>query len=111
MRIDSAAHILRDTLTEIASASLDIDDAEGNALATAIADGLRVLNINGRDIIDISEQAWGVYTFAVLAEVANDRRVLVETEVYALVNDLFYAVRAGNADLSAFFYSVLGKNL
>ena len=111
MRIDSAAHILRDTLEGVKDASIDIDDDDGNALATTIADGLRVLNINGRDIIDVAEQAWGIHTFDILAEVTNDERVKVETELYALVNDLFYAVRAGNADLSAFFYAILGKNL
>lgn len=111
MRIDSAAHILRDTLEGVKDTSIDIDDNDGNALATTIADGLRVLNINGRDIIDVAEQAWGIHTFDVLAEVANDERVKVETEVYALVNDLFYQVRAGTADLSAFFYTILGRNL
>lgn len=111
MRIDSAAHILRDTLEGVKDASIDIDDDDGYALATTIADGLRVLNINGRDILDVAEQVWGIHTFDVLAEVANDPRVLVETELYKQVQQLFEDTRSGKADLSAFFYAVLGKNL
>jgi hypothetical protein len=109
MRLDSAAQILIDTLEGVEDFSLNPEEVY--PLEVAISESLRVLNVNGSDVIDIIQAAWGIHTFDVLAEVANDERVKVETELYALVNDLFYAVRAGNADLSAFFYAILGKNL
>ena len=108
MRPDSAAQCLIEALEHVETQSVN----DYNILIEAASEVIRVSNLASFEIIeDIFIPAWGDYTFDVLAEVANDERVKVETEVYALVNDLFYAVRAGNADLSAFFYAILGKNL
>lgn len=81
-------------------------------LIEATAELLRVLKTDAQDFIeDICQPAYGDCTMSFLAEVSNDHRVKVETELYAQVTELFYAVRNGTADLDAFFNSVLGKNL
>ena len=109
MRIDSAAQVLIDTLEGVETCSLNVDEVY--PLETAISESLRVLNINGSDVIGIVQNAWSIHTFDILAEIANDPRVTVETELYKQVQQLFDDVRAGKADLSAFFYNVLGRNL
>lgn len=109
MRIDSAAQILINTLEGVEDTSLTTDEAY--PLGAAISESLRVLNVNGSDVINIAQDAWGIHTFDILAETANDPRVMIETELYKQVQQLFEDVRAGKADLSAFFYQVLGRNL
>lgn len=109
MRIDSAAQILIDTLEGVEDFSLNPDEVY--PLEVAISGSLRVLNVNGSDVIDIIQAAWGIHAFDILAETANDPRVLVETELYKQVQQLFEDTRSGKADLSAFFYAILGRNL
>lgn len=107
MRFDTAAQELIDALEHVEDTS-----QTDPLLVEAAAEILRVLNIDAQDFIeDICEAAFKAYTMDFLAEVANYHRVKVETELYAQVNELFYQVRNGTADLDAFFYSVLGKNL
>lgn len=107
MRYDTAAQELIDALEHIEGTS-----QTDPILVEAAAEVLRVLNIDAQDFIeDICQPAFGDYTMDFLAEVANDHRVKVETELYAQVTELFYQVRNGTADLDAFFNTVLGKNL
>lgn len=107
MRFDTASQELIDALEHVEDTS-----ERDPILVEAAAEVLRVLNIDAQDFIEeVCQPAYGDYTRHFLAEVANDHRVRIETELYAQVNDLFYAVRAGKADLSAFFYQVLGRNL
>lgn len=107
MRPDSAAQELIDALEHVEDTS-----ERDPILVEAAAEVLRVLNIDAQDFIeDICQPAYGDYTRHFLAEVANDPRVSVETELYAQVQELFHQTRNGTADLDAFFYSVLGKNL
>jgi len=107
MRYDTAAQELIDALEHVEDTS-ETDDI----LIEAAAEVLRVLNIDAQDFIeDICQPACGDYTMDFLAEVANDPRISVETELYKQVQQLFDDVRAGKADLSAFFYQVLGRNL
>ena len=107
MRFDTAAQELIDALEHVE----DTSETDG-ILIEAAAEVLRVLNIDAQDFIeDICQPAFKAYTMDFLAEVANDPRVSVETELYAQVNELFYQVRNGTADLDAFFNAVLGKNL
>lgn len=107
MRYDTAAQELIDALEHIEGTS-----QTDPILIEAAAEILRVLNIDAQDFIeDICQPACGDYTMHFLAEVANDHRVRVETELYKQVQQLFDDVRAGKADLSAFFYQVLGRNL
>lgn len=107
MRFDTAAQELIDALEHVEDTS-----QTDSILVEAAAEILRVLNIDAQDFIeDICQPACGDYTMDFLAEVANDHRVKVETELYAQVTELFYQVRNGTADLDAFFSTVLGKNL
>ena len=109
MRIDSAAQILIDTLEGVEDFSLNPDEVY--PLEVAISESLRVLNVNGSDVIDIIQAAWGIHAFDILAETANDPRVSVETELYKEVEELFHQIRHGTADLNYFFDKVLGRNL
>ena len=107
MRYDTAAQELIDALEHVEGTS-----QTDPILVETTAEVLRVLNIDAQDFIeDICQPAFKAYTMDFLAEVANDHRVKVETELYAQVNELFYQVRNGTADLDAFFSTVLGKNL
>ena len=107
MRFETAAQELIDALEHVEDTS-ETDDI----LIEAAAEILRVLNIDAQDFIeDICQPACGDYTMHFLAEVANDHRIKVETELYAQVTELFYQVRNGTADLDAFFSTVIGKNL
>lgn len=107
MRFDTAAQELIDALEYVENGS-ETDPI----LIEAAAEILRVLNISSLEFIeDVCQPAWGAYTFDGLAELANEPRVSVETELYKQVQQLFDDVRAGKADLSAFFYQVLGRNL
>lgn len=107
MRYDTAAQELIDALEHIEGTS-----QTDSILMEAATEILRVLNIDSFDFIEeVCQPAFKAYTMDFLAEVANHHRVKVETELYAQVNELFYQVRNGTADLDAFFYSVLGKNL
>lgn len=107
MRYDTAAQELIDALEHVEDTS-----QTDSILVEAAAEVLRVLNIDSFDFIeDICQPAFKAYTMDFLAEVANDHRVKVETELYAQINELFYQVRNGTADLDAFFSTVLGKNL
>lgn len=107
MRFDTAAQELIDALEHVEDTS-----QTDPILVEAAAEILRVLNIDAQDFIeDICQPAFKAYTMDFLAEVANDHRVKVETELYAQINELFYQVRNGTADLDAFFSTVLGKNL
>lgn len=107
MRFDTAAQELIDALEHVEGTS-----QTDPILVETTAEVLRVLNIDAQDFIeDICQPAFKAYTMDFLAEVANDHRVKVETELYAQVNELFYQVRNGTADLDAFFSTVLGKNL
>lgn len=107
MRYDTAAQELIDALEHVE------DTSENDPiLIEAAAEILRVLNIDAQDFIeDICQPAFKAYTMDFLADVANDPRVSVETELYAQINELFYQVRNGTADLDGFFNAVLGKNL
>lgn len=113
---------LNDTIGDVFANAITTADANttatvnanttGSDLAALAAELIRVLNIDSTDFIEsICKPAFKAYTYDVLADIANDERVKVETELYGLVKDLFYQVRAGTADLSAFFYAVLGRNL
>lgn len=102
------------------SQSITIGDTTGDAIADVAAAALRVLNVASFELIDhVFKPAFEAYTFEALAEVANDPRVLVETELYHSVDELFYVVRSlRNSlpptlydELEAFFASNLGKNL
>jgi len=107
MRFDTAAQELIDALEHVE----DTSETDG-ILIEAAAEVLRVLNIDAQDFIeDICQPAYGDYTRHFLAEVADDERVKVETELYKQVQQLFDDIRTGKADLSAFFYQVLGRNL
>jgi hypothetical protein len=107
MRYDTAAQELIDALEHVEDTS-----QTDPILVEAAAEILRVLNIDAQDFIeDICQPAFKDYTMDFLADVANTHRVKVETELYAQVNELFYQVRNGTADLDAFFNTVLGKNL
>lgn len=107
MRYDTAAQELIDALEHIEGTS-----QTDPILIEAAAEVLRVLNIDAQDFIeDICQPAFKAYTMDFLADVANDPRVSVETELYAQINELFYQVRNGTADLDGFFNAVLGKNL
>lgn len=107
MRYDTAAQELIDALEHVEDTS-----QTDPILVEAAAEVLRVLNIDAQDFIeDICQPAFKAYTMDFLADVANDPRVSVETELYAQINELFYQVRNGTADLDAFFSTVLGKNL
>ena len=107
MRFDTAAQELIDALEHVE----DTSETEG-ILIEAAAEVLRVLNIDAQDFIeDICQPAFKAYTMDFLAEVADDERVKVETELYKQVQQLFDDIRTGKADLSAFFYQVLGRNL
>lgn len=109
MRPDSAAQELIDALEHVETQNVTEDY---DILVEAASEVIRVSNLTSFEIIeDIFIPAWGAYTFDGLAEVANDHRVRVETELYKQVQQLFDDVRAGKADLSAFFYQVLGRNL
>ena len=89
-----------------------VGDPIGDDIADVAAQALRILNVNGLELIDhVFTPAFGAYTPEVLAEVANDHRVMVETEIYKALEELFYQVRNGTADLDAFFSTHLGKNL
>ena len=107
MRYDTAAQELIDALEHVEDTS-----ERDPILVEAAAEVLRVLNIDAQDFIEeVCQPAFKAYTMDFLADVANTHRVKVETELYAQVNELFYQVRNGTADLDAFFSSVLGKNL
>lgn len=100
--------------------SISIGTAEGDDIADVAAKALRVLNVASFELIDhVFKPAFEAYTFEALAEVANDERVKVETELYHSVDELFYAVRSlRNSlpptlydELEAFFANNIGKNL
>lgn len=108
MRIDSAAQCLIEALEHVETQSFNDYDI----LIEAASEVIRVSNLASSEIIeDIFIPAWGEYVFDGLAELVNDPRVSVETELYRQVQQLFDDIRAGKADLSAFFYQVLGRNL
>jgi len=102
------------------SQSIALGTAKGNAIAEVAAKALRVLNVASFELIEhVFKPAFEAYTFEVLAEVANDERVKVETELYHSVDELFYTVRSlRNSlppslydELEAFFANNIGKNL
>lgn len=100
--------------------SISIGTAEGDDIADVAAKALRVLNVASFELIDhVFKPAFEAYTFEVLAEVANDERVKVETCLYQELESLFYRLRTLRNSLSptvydeleAFFANNLGKNL
>ena len=108
MRPDSAAQCLIEALEHVETQSVNDYDI----LIEAASEVIRVSNLASFEIIEnIFTPAWGDYTFDGLADLANDPRVSVETELYKQVQQLFEDTRSGKADLSAFFYATLGKNL
>lgn len=108
MRPDSAAQCLIEALEHVDTQSFNDYDI----LIEAASEVIRVSNLASSEIIeDIFIPAWGDYSFDGLAELANDPRVSVETELYKQVQQLFEDIRANKADLPAFFYNVLGRNL
>lgn len=110
MRVDTAAQILMDTVNDLNDQTLD--DTENPLLVEAASEALRVLNISELAIIeDIFEPAFGELAFSVLGDIANDERVKRKTELYDDVEQLFFAVRNGTANLEDFFNKVLGRTL
>ena len=110
MRIDSASEILHTTINELNSQS--VDPKACSLLVDTTSEALRVLNISSLDIVDdIFEPAFGELAFNVLGDIANDERVKRKTELYDDVEQLFFAVRNGTANLEDFFNKVLGRTL
>lgn len=102
------------------SQSITIGTAKGDAIAEVAAAALRVLNVNGDELIEhVFKPAFEANTFEVLAEVAGDYRVESETSLLGAIDELFYTVRSlRNSlpptlydELEAFFANNIGKNL
>lgn len=102
------------------SQSITIGTAKGDEIAEVAAAALRVLNVNGDELIEhVFKPAFEAYTFEVLAEVAGDYRVESETSLFGAIDELFYTVRSLRNSLSpdlyneleAFFANNIGKNL
>lgn len=115
--------MFQDTLKKLEAEkpqSINLGTAEGDDIAEVAAAALRVLNVNGDELIEhIFKPAFEAYTFEVLAEVAGDYRVESETSLYGAIDELFYTVRSLRNSLSPhvfdeldqFFASNIGKNL
>lgn len=100
--------------------SISIGTAEGDDIADVAAKALRVLNVASFELIDhVFKPAFEAYTFEVLAELADDTRVVGETALFGAIDELFYTMRSLRNSLSpsvyeeleAFFANNLGKNL